>query len=86
MDEVRGPAKFPNRFNRSLAEKDHPVLVVIEKLSALVFKDEFSFEKLLIIKEINLEAGSRKGGYLDDQGIIIIVDDDVHTRQPDYFM
>ena len=47
VDEVRGPAKFANRFNSTFAEEDHPVLVVIEKLSTLVFKDKFSFEKFL---------------------------------------
>src|SRR6185369_2934585 len=86
MNEVRCPSKFAYRFNCSFAEKDHTILVVIKQLSILIFKYKLAFEKLLIIKEINLETGSGKRGYLDDQGVIIIVDDDVHSRKPDHFM
>ena len=43
-------------------------------------------KKLLIINEVHLKSDLRNTGHLDDQGVIGIVDNQIHSAQTDHFV
>ena len=45
-----------------------------------------SLEEVFIVDEIYLHAGCLNGRYLNDQRVIGIINDEIHTRKPDYFV
>jgi hypothetical protein len=86
MYHVGRPSEFTNGFYGSFTEKNHSVLVIIIEFSGLVLKHEFSLEEFFIIQKIYLEPGSWQRSNFDDQRVIVIIDDDIHTGQPDDFV
>ena len=83
MDDVRGPAELLDGLQDSAGVEDGPFAVVGEELAGVVPVDLLPAEIVLIVNEIDLDAGGRDGGYLDDEGPVHVADDDVHPRKAD---
>ena len=46
----------------------------------------FTLEEIVVVDEIDLHASRLDGCYLDDQRVISVVDDQIHSREADNLM
>jgi len=86
MDDIRCPTQFLNCFQNTLREEDHAHVVIGEHVHVLVVEKRLAMKKLLIINEVHLKSDLRNAGHLDDQGVIGIVDNQIHSAQTDHFV
>lgn len=83
VDDVRRPAQFLDGFQNSPTEEDHTVFVVFEEFFLGIVEDGFALEEVLVVNEVDLHPGTLDGGYLDDERVIVLVDDQVHSGKTD---
>ena len=86
MHDVRLPAEFLHRLQYSFTEEQAPFIIVLMEVPLLVSEDGLPLEEFLIVDEVDLHPDLRNGGYLDDQWVVIIIDDQIHPGQADDFM
>ena len=78
---------FADGFNHATVEEDGAIVVVLAELAVLVEYHVFLFgEEVIVIDEVDLHSGFLDRGDLDDQGVVGVVDDEVHSRQADHFV
>jgi len=83
MDDIRRPSELFDRFKNALREKDGPFIVVAEELTVLVAVNGLSMKILLTVDEVDLHPRRWDGSDLDDERMVGIVDDKVHSGKPD---
>src|ERR1700743_2399420 len=86
MNDVRGPAKLLHGLQRALAIKHRTQAIVVEPFILLVMENEFPFEQIFVVQEINLQTGIRKRGYLDLQREIVIIHRNIDPTQANDLM
>ena len=80
MDDVGRPIQFAHGLYDASIEEDGSVIVVLAEFPAMVADRVFSFgEEIIIINEINLHSGFLDGSHFDDQGVVCVVDDEIHA-------
>src|SRR5690606_17647510 len=57
-----------------------------KKLSAVITENVLTLEVLFVVQKIYLHACSGNGCYFNNKGVIIIVDYNVHSREPDHLV
>jgi hypothetical protein len=82
----RGPAQFLDRFQYAAGEKDGPFVVVLKVVVRAVGQHRLAREVVVVVDEINLYARRGYRRHLDNQLVVVVVDDEVHARQPDNLM
>ena len=83
VDDVGIPAQLPDGLDDTFGIEDRPRVVVgVERPFGIVVLG-FPFEEVLAVDEVNLHADILKGGDLDDQRVVSVLNDDVLTGKPD---
>ena len=83
MHDGGGPAQFLDRLQHAAGEEDGPFVVVREIIALGVGQHGLAREIVVVVDEVDLYAGCRDRGHLDDQLVIVVVDDEVHAREAD---
>ena len=86
MDDVRRPAELLHRLQDAPGVEDGALAVVGEEGAVVVAERLFAAEIVLVVNEIDLDAGGGDGGHLDDQGPVHVADDDVHPGEADHLV
>ncbi len=86
MHNVGSPAQFSNSFDDSTYKKYRPLVVINEINTRFITNQGFALEKIVVIDKINLHTSRLDGSNFDNQRMIVVVNDQVHARQPDYFV
>ena len=87
MDDVRRPVEFLHRFDDATGEEDATAVVVLAKHALLVIHQVFFLrEEIVVVDEINLHSRFLDGGHLDNERVVGVVDDEVHTRKANHLM
>ena len=79
MNDIRRPTQFFYGFQYASSKEDGAFIVVWKQLSIAVFQHGFSLKIFIVIDEIHLHASGRDRGYFDDQGMIRVIDHQVHA-------
>ena len=86
VDNVRCPSQFFYRFQHPFCKENHAHVVVREHGIVLVVEHRLAVEKLLVINKINLKSDLRNAGHLDNQGVVGIINNQIHSAQTDHFV
>lgn len=86
MDDIRRPAQFAHRLQNSAGEEDGALVVVRDQFVLGIKPSHFLLEVVLVVDEVYLHPCRRDGGDLDDQGVISVVDVEVHAAKTDDLM
>ena len=86
MDDVWGPTLFLHGLEHAACKEDCTLAIVGIFLAFLVFHHSPLLEVIFIVDEIYLNTGNGYRGNLDDQRMVGIVDDEVHSRETDHFV
>lgn len=78
---------FFDRLQHAAREEDGPLAIVGIVVAQLVLgHGRTILVVILIINKIDLDARLRYGSHLDDERMIRVVDDQIHTRESDHLM
>ena len=86
MDDVRFPAEFTNGFKDAPAEEERTLIIVRIELVGRIVRHRLALEIFFIVDEVHLHPGAWHAGHLDQEGMVRIVDDQVHPAQADHLM
>ena len=86
VDDVRGPAELLDGLKDAAREENGAFAVVAEELPVRVVEDLPAAEIVLVVDEIDLDAGGGNRRDLDDEGPVDVSDDDVHAGEADDFV
>ena len=79
MDDVGHPTQLLNRLQDASGKEDRTFAIVVVILSLLVLLHQTLAEVIVVVDEIDLDLGRLDGGYLNDQRMVCIIDDEVHA-------
>jgi len=84
VDDVGRPVLLLHRLDDATVEENGTVVVVLAKVALLVVHEVFLLrEEVVVFDEINLHPCLLDGGHFDDERIVSVVDDEVHSRKAD---
>ena len=86
MHDIRAPAELLDRFEHAPGKEDRPLVVIRKKRSVFVPDHGLAVKIVLVVDEVNLHAGRRNRRDLDNQLMIVVVDDQIHSREADHFV
>ena len=81
MYHAWSPLQLLHRFEHTTREEHHSCIVVLELGTLLVGQYRLAREEVVVIDEVYLNTSRRYGRHLDNQLMVVIVDDKVHTRE-----
>ena len=87
VNDVGRPVEFFHRFNHATRE-EHTTEVVVLAENAVVVADLVLFlrKKIVVVDEVNLHPRLLNRCHFDDERVVGVVDDEVHTRQANHLM
>ena len=86
MDDIGRPPQFFDGFEYAPCEKYGTFIVIGEQFSVFIPNDCFSMEIVFVVDEIDLDAGRRDLSDLNNELMIVVIDDQVHSGESDYFV
>ena len=86
MDDIGHPTQLLYRFKHATGKEDGTFAVVGILLTVLILCHETLHEIVVVVDEIDLETSLRYGCDLDDQRMVCVVDNEIHSRETDYLM
>ena len=87
VDDVGRPALFFHRLDDAAVEEHDAVVVVFAEFAVIIVRCVFLLrEEVVIVDKVDLHSGFLDGSHPNDEGVVGLVDDEVHARQPDHFM
>ena len=86
VNDVWYPTELFHCFQYTTNVEDRTVIVILVFVSIIIVDSMLSLEEIFIVNEVYLHAGCLNGCYLYDQRVIGIINDEIHTRKPDYFV
>jgi len=81
VDDVRSPAQLADRFQNATHKEQAAFVVVGKHCAFVVFQNGLALEVRVVVNEVNLNACRRDGRHLDDQGVVGVVDVQVHPGE-----
>ena len=81
VDNVGGPPQLLHRLHHA-THKEDAALVVIGAHGLFGHPVGTTLKIVVVVDKIDLHTSRLNRSYLDDKGVIGVVDDQVHTRQP----
>ena len=83
MDYIRNPTQFFYGFQYSAYIEDRTIVIIFILISILIADRGFPLEEILVVNKVNLHPGRLNGCYLNDQRMVRVVNNKIHTRQTD---
>ena len=86
MNDVRYPTKLFDSFHYTSHKENASFIVIVKTISVFVFGSEFSLKLIFIIYKIYLHAGCLNRCDLYDQGMVCVIDNEIHSRKSYHFV
>ena len=86
MHQVGFPAELAHGLDGAAHEEYRAFVIDLGPVHGLELRRGVAVEVVVVVDEVYLQARGLECGYLDDEGMVRIVDDDVHSRETDYFV
>ena len=86
MYQVGDPVQTFDRLQDASDEEDTSICIVTGRSLRSGFEEALATEEVRIVDKVNLYACGGNGGYLDDQWVVVVVYDDVDTRQSNHLV
>ena len=86
VDKVWTPAQLLYRLQHAAGIEDDTLIVVFVIHAILVHHLQTVLEVIVIINEIDLHTGRLDGSHLDNQRMVGIINDQIHTREADHLV
>ena len=87
MDDVGRPVEFLHRLDNATGEEHATHVVDVAEVAFLVIHQVFLLrEEVVVVDEIDLHPRLLDGSHLDDERVVGVVDDEVHSRQADHLV
>ena len=86
MNDIRSPAQFLHSLQNATCEEDHTFIIIGKELFVFIMERELPMEIIFIVNKIDLHASLLNGSDLNDQGVVSVIDNQVHSRKPDHFV
>ena len=81
MDHVRRPVEFSDGLDDAAREEHGAVVVILIEILVAFGDGELPLrEEVVVVDEIDLDSRLLNRCHLDDQRMVSVVDDHVHTR------
>ena len=85
MHDRGTPAQPLDRLEHA-ARKEDRAFVVVGEPPLIVRQHRLAGEIVVIVDEVDLHAGRGNRSHLDDELVVVVVDDQVSSRQPDHLV
>ena len=86
MYDVGAPAELAYGLDSSPDEENSAFIVNVGPVDGFVLGGVVAVEKIVIVDEVYLQTGGLKCCNLNDEGVVGVINDDVHARQTNHFM
>ena len=81
MYYIGSPPELLDRLKNTACKEYGPFAVVFVEISVLIVIDVLPVEIVLVVNEIDLHSRRQKGGHLDNERMVCIINNQIHTRQ-----
>ena len=86
MDHIGDPVQAFDRLQDASDEEDTAIRIVTRRSLRGRAEEALASEEIRIIDEVDLYACGGDRGDLDDERVVVVVDDNVDTRQTDHLV
>lgn len=86
MDQMRLPCQFTHCLEGASTEEEHTLVVVGTEFAVIVVEAFVFGEILLIVNEVDLHTSRWDRAHLDDELVVGIVDNKIHSRKANHLM
>ena len=80
MNNVRSPSQFFDSLKHSAGKEYHALVIILKLNPCIVCYNGLAREEIIIVDKVYLDSCRRDRGNLDNELMVIIVDNKVHTR------
>ena len=78
-DDIRYPTELLDSLQYATGKEDGTLTIVGIIFTILILLHQTLAEVVVVVDEVDLYPGRLDGGYLDDQRVVRIIDDKIHT-------
>ena len=86
MDDIRHPTQFLYRFKHTAGVENSAFNIVNIFFTLFINKHCAFVEIVIIVNEIYLHASSLNACHLDDEWVVCIINNNIHSRQTNNFV